>query len=214
MPVVRADHSRYVCACWRDFFSIEARPMVCTYEGRRHSDRSAWPRDGALLASTLSIRSYVARGSSGATTPRPNGETIAGCVARAQNSKPPHSRVKTEKKNLEQVHFTFETQRFAIVHSQIATVPLAYFYQTIRCLRTREFATVKSLTFACFWCWPTCLRNRSRKHATVRTSFDTNAARVVGAGVGPWKAAQERLTGLATTAPRVSFCSTAIFPHA
>ena len=39
-----------------------------------------------LLDILLSIRSYVASGSSGATTPEPNGETIAGCVARPQNS--------------------------------------------------------------------------------------------------------------------------------
>ena len=44
----------------------------------------AWPRDSALPASTFSIRSYVASGSSGATTPGPNGETVAGCVAPAQ----------------------------------------------------------------------------------------------------------------------------------
>ena len=34
-------------------------------------------------------------------------------------------------------------------------------------------------------------------------SFATAAARWVGAGVSLWKAAQERQTGLATTAPRV-----------
>ena len=62
------------------------RPMVCTIFKEDGARIGQLGRDGALLASTFSIRSSVASGSSGATTPGPNGETIAGCVARAQNS--------------------------------------------------------------------------------------------------------------------------------
>ena len=45
-------------------------------DGRRRSDRSAWPRDGALLASTCSIRSLCCSSPSGATTQGPKGETF------------------------------------------------------------------------------------------------------------------------------------------
>ena len=41
------------------------------------------------------------------------------------------------------------------------------------------------------------------EHAMVGNSFAAGTARLAEAGLGPWKAAQERQTGLATTAPRV-----------
>ena len=44
---------------------------------------------------------------------------------------------------------------------------------------------------------------RNRELATVSNSFATFAARLAGAGLGSWKAGQERQTGLATTALRV-----------
>ena len=58
----------------------QRRPWCAHCKGRRRSDRSAWPRDGAPLALTCSIRSCVASGSSGATTQGPKGQTIAGYV--------------------------------------------------------------------------------------------------------------------------------------
>ena len=79
-----------------------AGPVVCT-QLRKTAIGSAWPRDGALLASTFSIRRYVASGSSGATTPGPNGETLAGCVASAE--KLASSLTGAKLKTIEQLHF-------------------------------------------------------------------------------------------------------------
>ena len=70
-------------------------------------------------------------------------------------------------------------------------------------LQMQWLVIVKSLTFALARGWPTFLRNCSREHAIVSISFATVTARLAGAGLGLWKAGQERQTGLPTTAPRV-----------
>ena len=134
-------------AWWR--FCCEAHGVCSIKEDGARIGQPGCETVHCFLGNCRSVDN-IASGSSGATTLEPNGETLAGCVARAQKSKPSHTRAQNWKTKLSNcISFLRRNcvQQFILQMQQC----ILFFFSDNGCLRTQSYATVKSLTIACLW---------------------------------------------------------------